>query len=131
MDQAKRLCEFTGDKDHWLKAVEMGEAVSAYRHNDRRLYQAARMSASPPSNGVQPSSVLPMHLTNRRTLHYHPGRRVIRRRRRGRRIRTFPNITLVVRAFADVACALGHPVPGVADAHIPLHTLVWPTSIQV
>jgi hypothetical protein len=42
MEQAKRLCEFTSDRGHWLRAVEIGEAVNAYRRSDRQIYQAAR-----------------------------------------------------------------------------------------
>lgn len=41
-DQAKRVCEFTGDSQHWLHAIELGESLDAYRKSDQRAYQAAR-----------------------------------------------------------------------------------------
>jgi len=56
-----------------------------------------------------------------------------RRRRRGwgRRIVSLPDIAGVVRALGNIARTLGHPVPGVANVHIPLDTLVRPTLIHI
>ena len=102
--------------------------VRAFESKTKRMTRLSQLWPLP----SRPTNASSRHcLTNGRTLHYQPRRRVIRRRRRGWRIGSFPDVTLIVRAFADVACALGHPVPGVADAHIPLHTLVWSTSIHV
>lgn len=42
MDQAKRACEITGDHRHWIKAIELAEAVTSYHLSDSRLYEAAR-----------------------------------------------------------------------------------------
>ena len=58
-------------------------------------------------------------------------RRRWRRRRRRWRIRPFPNVTLITRPLGDVACAGSHPVPGMANAHIPLDSLVRPTPIHI
>ena len=43
----------------------------------------------------------------------------------------FPNVTLVMRALGNIARALGHPVPGVANIHVPLDALVWPIAKQM
>ena len=45
--------------------------------------------------------------------------------------KSFPHVTLIMRAFGYIARALGHPVPGVAHVHVPLNTLVWATSVHI
>jgi hypothetical protein len=67
----------------------------------------------------------------------HPGRQRRRRRRRRRRNRRrrrvipLPDITGIVRALGNITGALGHPVPGMANAHVPNDTLVGPTPIHI
>jgi hypothetical protein len=58
-------------------------------------------------------------------------RRGWRRRRGRRRIRPFPNVALITRPLGDIARARRHPVPGVANTHIPLDELVGPTPIHI
>src|SRR5271156_1810259 len=36
-----------------------------------------------------------------------------------------------MRALGNIARALGHPIPGVANIHIPLDALIWPTPIHI
>jgi hypothetical protein len=63
----------------------------------------------------------------------HTGRRRQPRRRRSRRRRviSFPNIAGIVWALRNIASTLAHPVPGMANIHVPLDILVRPALIHI
>jgi hypothetical protein len=42
LDQAERVCVATGDTEHWLAAVDLNEALIAYRSSDLRMFRAAK-----------------------------------------------------------------------------------------
>jgi hypothetical protein len=41
LDEAERVCVATGDTEHWLAAVELNDALIAYRISDLRMYRSA------------------------------------------------------------------------------------------
>jgi hypothetical protein len=89
----------------------------------RKLAMSQRLAARAGSRNPH----VPAHTGRRRQ----PRRRRRRRRGRGRRIISLPNITGVIRALGNIARTLGHPVPGVANVHVPFNALVRPTPIHI
>lgn len=41
LTRAQRICEATGDTEHWLAVVTLNDALSEYYKSDSRVYNAA------------------------------------------------------------------------------------------
>jgi hypothetical protein len=48
LDEAERVCIATGDTEHWLSAVDLNDALIAYRRSDMRMFRAAMNGGTTP-----------------------------------------------------------------------------------